>query len=165
VRRVLLATAIAMTALVLQAVGFDRIPLPLGRPDLPLVCVVALSLAAGPTFGTVAGFCIGLAADSLPPADHTLGRLALAYAVVGYLAGLLEDVEERSVFATVAIVAGASVVAVILFGGVGALVGDHRISAESLLRALGVVVLYDVVLAPLVVPLISALVRRTEPAV
>jgi rod shape-determining protein MreD len=163
-RRPLLISAILLTALMLQADVLDRLPLPIGRPDLTLVCVVALGLIGGPTQGVVIGFCAGLAADVLPPADHTVGRLALAFAVVGYLAGLLEDAEENSVLTTVLVVAGASVAAVLLFAGVGAMVGDGRIGAAAVGHSLAATVIYDVVLAPFVVPLVSAGLRRTEPA-
>lgn len=163
-RRELLAAAVFVTALVLQASLIDRIPLPAGRPDLPLVCVAAFALTAGPTYGAVLGFVAGLAADILPPADHTIGRLALAYAVVGYLAGLLEDIEERSVLSTVVVVAGVSAAAVVLFAGVGALLGDGRITASAVARSLAATVIYDVILAPFVVPLVAAAVRRAEPA-
>jgi rod shape-determining protein MreD len=163
-RRGLLSTAVALTALLLQVCIVNPLGLPLGHPDVALVCVVALALAGGPAFGTVLGFCVGLAADVMPPADHTIGRMALAFAVVGYLAGLVEDVEERSVVTTVIVVAVASGVGVILFGGIGALLGDIRITADGLTRALGATVIYDVVLAPFVVPVVSGALRRVEPA-
>lgn len=161
-RRGLLTTAVVFTALMLQAVIINRLPLPGGRPDLPVICVVALALVGGPAYGAGLGFMVGLAADVLPPADHTIGRLALAFAVVGYLAGLVEDVEERSVLTTVAVVGIGSAVAVILFAGIGALLGDNRITAEAVTRSLGATVIYDVVLAPFVVPLVSGAVRRTQ---
>jgi rod shape-determining protein MreD len=163
-RRGLLAVVVVLTALVVQAVIVNRLNLPGGWPDLPLIVVVAFALVEGPTYGVVLGFSTGLAADLLPPADHTLGRLALAYAVVGYIAGLIEDVEERSVLTTVAVVALASGAAVILFAAVGGLVGDNRITAHAVASSLVATVIYDVVLAPFVVPLIASAVRRTEPA-
>lgn len=163
-RRGFLATAVVLTALMVQAVVVNRLQLPGGRPDLAAVIVVAFALVGGPTYGVVLGFAVGLAADVLPPADHTLGRLALAYAVVGYLAGLVEDVEERSVITTMVVVAVGSAVAVILFAGIGALVGDQRITASTVVRSLGATVIYDVVLAPFIVPLVTAAVRRVEPA-
>jgi rod shape-determining protein MreD len=164
VRRALLATAVVGTALVLQSVVVNRLDLPIGRPEVALLCVVAFALAGGPSYGAIVGFSVGLAADVLPPADHTLGRLALAYAVVGYLAGLVEDAEERSVVTTVFIVALATGVAVLLYAGVGALLGDARITADAVGRSLGSTVIYDVVLAPFVVPLVSGAARRAEPA-
>jgi rod shape-determining protein MreD len=163
-RRSLLATAVVLTALLLQAVVVNPLPLPGSGPDLPLLVIVAFSLVGGPTYGVLLGFVTGLAADVLPPADHTLGRLALAYAVVGYLAGLVEDVEERSVLTTVAVVAIASGVAVVLFAGMGGLVGDARVTASAVAHSLASTVIYDVVLAPFVVPLIAIAVRRAEPA-
>ena len=164
-RRAFLAIAVAVTALVLQAGVVNRLPIPGGHPDLGVIVVVAFALVTGPTFGTLYGFAVGLAADVLPPADHTLGRLALAYAVVGYLAGLVEDAEERSVLTTVALVALASALAVIVFAGVGALVGDDRITATATAHSLAATIAYDVILAPFIVPLVSGAVRRTEPVV
>jgi hypothetical protein len=53
---------------------------------------------------------------------------------------------------------------VLLFSGVGALLGDARINAANVSRALLGGVLYDVVLAPFVVPLVTGAARRVEPA-
>jgi rod shape-determining protein MreD len=164
VRRGLLAAAVIVTALVLQASVVNPLPLPGGHPDLVLVCVVALAVVAGPTYGTLVGFAAGLGADVLPPADHAVGRLALAFALVGYVAGLVEDVEERSVLTTVAFVAVASAAAVGVFALVGALVGDPRVRPSAVGHSLAATVLYDVVLAPFVVPLVSGAARRAEPA-
>ena len=163
-RRTLLVMAVVGTALVLQSVVVNRLDLPGGHPEVALLCVVAFALAGGPSYGAVVGFFVGLAADVLPPADHTLGRLALAYAVVGYLAGLVEDAEERSVVATVFIVALATGVAIVVYAGVGALLGDARITAAAVGRSLGATVIYDVVLAPFIVPIVSGAARRAEPA-
>src|SRR3954454_22765435 len=147
-RRGLLATAIVLTALMVQAVVINPMRLPGGGPDLPGLGVVAFPLVAGPTYGVVTGFLVGLAADVLPPADHTLGRLAVAYAVGGYAAGLVEDGGERAGLTTIAGVAVASAGTVVLFAGVGALLGDARITVSAMLRSLTATVIYDVVLAP-----------------
>jgi rod shape-determining protein MreD len=158
-----LAAVVVVTALLLQVGVVNPLDLPVGQPDLVLLCVVALALVAGPTWGTVVGFAAGLTADVMPPADHALGRLAMAYALVGYAAGLLEDVEERSVVTTVAVVAGASAAVVLLFAGVGALLGDPRVDASSVAHSLAATILYDVILAPFIVPLVSGAARRAEP--
>src|SRR5947208_16031848 len=142
VRGGFLAVTIIATALLLQADVVNRIPLPGGRPDLAALCVIALALVGGPAYGAVLGFLVGLAADVLPPADHTLGRLALAYAVVGYVAGLVEDIEERSVLTTVAVVAVASAAVVVAFAGLGALVGDARITVPAVRDSLVATVIY-----------------------
>ena len=162
-RRGVLAGVVLFTALLLQTTVVNPLGLPVGHPDLVLLCVVALALVCGPMWGTVLGFAAGLAADVVPPADHSLGRLAMAYALVGYAAGLLEDIEERSVVTTVLVVAGASATVVLVFAGVGALLGDVRVSATSVADSLTATILYDVILAPFVVPLVSGAARRAEP--
>jgi rod shape-determining protein MreD len=163
VRR-LVSSAFVITALLVQVTILNRIPLPDGRPDLIVLVVVALALVRGPEYGALLGFLAGLAADVVPPADHTLGRLALAYAAVGYAAGLLEDAEERSVLTTVLVVAGGSALAVITYAGIGALLGDDRITLTALGHSLVATVIYDVVLAPFVVPVVSGTARRADPA-
>lgn len=163
-RRALLVVAVIVTALLLQVVGVNRLPLPVGHPDLLAVCVIAFAVVFGPTVGAVTGFAAGLLADLTPPADHTVGRLALAYAVVGYAAGLLEDAEVTSAVATIAIVAVGSAAVVVLFALVGALLGDGRVTLHATESALAATVVYDVVLAPFVVPLVAGAARRSEPA-
>lgn len=162
--RRLVSTAFVVTALIVQVTMLNRIPLPDGRPDLIVLVVVSLALVRGPEYGALLGFVSGLAADLVPPADHTMGRLALAYAVVGYAAGLLEDAEERSVLTTVLVVAAGSALAVIAYAGIGALLGDERITLAALGTSLLATVIYDVVLAPFVVPVVSGAARRADPA-
>jgi rod shape-determining protein MreD len=163
-RRPLLAVVAILTALLLQVDFVNRLRLPGGHPDLVLVVLVSLSLVGGPAYGAVAGFAAGLAADILPPADHTIGRVAFVYALVGYAAGLLEDAEERSVLTTVLVVAAGSGLAVIAYAGIGALLGDERITLAALGTSLLATVIYDVVLAPFVVPVVSGAARRADPA-
>lgn len=164
-RRALLPVVVVVTALLLQVDAVNRLRLPGGHPDLLLVALVSLALVGGPSYGAVVGFFAGLTADVMPPADHTIGRLAFVYAIVGYLAGLLEDAEERSVLAAVGIVAAGSAVAVLLFAGVGSLLGDPRIGWSSVAHVLVATAIYDVVLAPFIVPLVSGAARRVEPEV
>jgi rod shape-determining protein MreD len=162
-RRPLLAVAAVLTALLLQVGVVNRLHLPGGHPDLVLVVLVSLALVGGPSYGAVVGFAAGFAADILPPADHTIGRVAFVYALVGYGAGLLEDAEERSVIAAVAVVGVGSAASVLMFAGVGALLGDARITSTAVGHVLVASVIYDVVLAPFIVPLVSGAARRVEP--
>lgn len=164
-RRALLTVTVVVTALLLQVDLVNRLHLPGGPPDLLLVGVVSLALVGGPSYGAVVGFAAGLVADLMPPADHAVGRLAFDYAIVGYLAGLLEDAEERSVFAVIGIVAAGSVASVLLFAGVGSLLGDARVGWSSVAHVLAASTTYDVMLAPFIVPLVSAAARRVEPEV
>jgi rod shape-determining protein MreD len=99
VSRNLLATIVVIAALVLQVTVANRLPLPGSViPDLVLLAVVALALVNGSLLGLVAGFCAGLATDIVPPADHTIGRYALVYCLIGYVCGLASRVLPLQVF-------------------------------------------------------------------
>jgi rod shape-determining protein MreD len=161
--RWLLCAVLVLTAFLVQTVILSRLPLPGAEPDLVLVVTVALGLAYGPQSGAVIGFLAGLFVDVAPPADHTLGRAALALCLVGYLSGLFATEVTRSAFVPVFAVAVASVVGTAVFAGVGAIIGDLRIGWSAAAEVLPAVVLYDVVLAPFVVPAILVLARRIEP--
>jgi len=163
-RRDLFVAVVIVTALLLQVDVLNRLQLPIGRPDLVVVCVIGFALTGGSQRGAIIGFLAGLALDLMPPADHTAGRIAFAYTVVGYFAGLLEDIEERSILTTVAVVGAGAGAAVLLYAGIGALIGDPRVTVGATTHSLVAAVVYDVVLAPFVVPLISGADRRLEPA-
>jgi rod shape-determining protein MreD len=160
-RRLLLGATTVVTALLLQTTVLARLPLPGGLPDLLLVLVVAFALVEGPLSGTVTGFVTGLLADL--GADHELGRSALVYALVGYVAGLVQDDRPRSPVLPLAVVAAAAVGAVAVYAAEGLLLGDPRITGGSFWRSLAGVVAYSVLLTPLVVPVVGALVRRLDP--
>ncbi|HVT19894.1 MAG TPA: rod shape-determining protein MreD [Mycobacteriales bacterium] len=163
-QRILLRLAVVITVVLAQVTVVNRMHLPLGGPDLLVVVVVAFALVGGSQRGAVLGFFAGLAADVMPPTGHFAGELAFAYTVVGYLAGMLEAGEESSVLTIIGVVAGASVAVVLLFAALGDTLGNAHISGGATLHALAGTVVYDVVLAPFVVPLISAAARRLEPA-
>jgi rod shape-determining protein MreD len=159
--RLLLGAVSVVTALLVQLTIVGRLPLPGVAPDLVLVLVVAFALAEGPMSGLLTGWSAGLLADAL--AAHELGRLALAYAVAGYLTGMLQDETERSTLQPFGAVALGAVVALGTFLTVGMLLGDPRVTAHAVARALFSSVPYDVVLTPFVVPLVAGLVRRLDP--
>lgn len=161
--RIFAASMLVLTLVPLQYAVVSRLPLPGVGPDLLLVAVAAVALTRGPSAGLVFGFAAGLVADVAPPADHTIGRLALAYALAGYAAGLLADEADRSAFLPMAVVGLAGVVALGLYAGVGALLGDVRITGSALARGVPSSVLYDVLLTPFVVPSVAAVSRRLEP--
>jgi rod shape-determining protein MreD len=159
-RRFLLGAATVLTALLLQGTVLSRLPLPGAAPDLLLVLVVAYALAEGPLSGMTTGFVAGLLADSM--SDHALGRLALAYCVVGYLAGLADD-PDRSTFVPFVAVGIGAAGGLLVYAGEGILLGDPRVTLSALGRSLISSVPYDVVLTPFVVPVVGALVRRVDP--
>jgi rod shape-determining protein MreD len=161
--RVVLVAALLATVLLLQLTVLAFFDLPGATPDLLLVTVAALGLAAGPGRGAVAGFCGGLLLDLAPPATGLLGLSALVLTVVGYVAGVLGERRDRSAVVTtvqVALLAGAAVVGYAIVGGV---VADPRIAWDRVPVLAVTQVLYAGVLAAFVVPLVALLVRRLEP--
>lgn len=163
-RRILLSAVLVVVALVAQVSVFARLGLPGAAPDLLLLVVTGLALVYGPVGGCLVGFGAGLLADLAPPSDHAVGRYALVLCLLGYAAGLLrpEGGQIRSVLTPLLVVAGAAFTATLLYAGVGALVGDTAARHVGIGSLLVTAVIYDVLLAPFVVPAVMALARRGE---
>jgi rod shape-determining protein MreD len=159
VQRFLLGAVSIVTALLLQITVVGRLPVPGAPPDLLLLLVLAFALAEGPTAGMATGFVAGMLADGL--STHEMGRLALCYALAGYVIGNLQD-NERSTLQPFGAVALGALVSLGAFAGEGVLLGDPRITLHAVLRAATSSVPYDVVLTPFVVPLVGGLVRRLD---
>ena len=159
--RLLLTVLCVLSAQALQGTVFARIPAPGGRADLVLVVAVGFALAEGPLAGAAVGFSAGLLSDLL--SDHPLGLYALVLCVVGYLCGLVGHDTERSTLRPLLVVGSATVGAALLMAGISWLLGDPRVTWFALVRHLPATVLYDVILAPFVVPGIVALSRRLDP--
>lgn len=158
--RALLGVLAVVTAVLVQGTVLARLPLPGAAPDVVLVVVVGFGLAEGSRSGVLTGFGAGVLSDL--SSDSQLGRLALAYAVVGYLSGLLSGDSDRSVLLPFAAVAVGGVVALTIYAGEGILLGDARITMAAFARSLASSVPYSVVLTPFVVPVVGSLVRRAD---
>ncbi|AXI77551.1 rod shape-determining protein MreD [Peterkaempfera bronchialis] len=163
--RMLLPTVLIVVALVVQVSVLARLGLPGAVPDLLLLVVVGLGLVYGPTGGCIVGFAAGLLADVAPPSDHAIGRYALVLCILGYAAGLArpESRSLRSVTGPLLVVAVAAVASTLLYAAVGALVGDTAARHVGLAGLVFTALVYDVLLAPFVVPAVMALARRGEP--
>ncbi|MGW2723969.1 rod shape-determining protein MreD [Streptomyces sp. NPDC001492] len=164
VNRILLSSALVVVALVVQVSVLARLHLPGAVPDLLLLTVLGLALVYGHVGGALVGFGAGLLADLAPPADHAAGRYALVLCVIGYLAGLARPENGRLKSATgpMLVVVAAAIGSTLLYAGVGALVGDTAARHVGLVSLLFSAALYDLLLAPFVVPGIMALARRAD---
>ncbi|GAB2942583.1 rod shape-determining protein MreD [Streptomyces heilongjiangensis] len=162
--RMLLSTTLVIVALVIQVSVLARLHLPGAVPDLVLLTVLGLALVYGHVSGALIGFGAGLLSDLAPPADHAAGRYALVLCVIGYLAGLAKPETGRLKSATgpMVVVVVAALGATLLYAGVGALVGDDAARHVGLPSLLFTAALYDLLLAPFVVPGIMALARRAD---
>lgn len=162
----MLAGVLVCVAIVLQTSVFHELAFNAVVPDVVLLVVVGAGLARGATFGMLTGFAAGLLVDLTPPADHIAGRWALALLVVGYLAGAIRPGSlgsRPSASLSLATVAAASFVGTSIYAMTGMLL--HQTPPfGTVLTTILVGVVYDVLLAVLVMPLVLKAFDRVEPA-
>ncbi|GHH64415.1 rod shape-determining protein MreD [Kitasatospora indigofera] len=162
--RIPVSAVLILLGLVLQVSVFGRLQLPGATPDVLLLVVIGLAMVYGPTGGCLVGFAAGLLADLAPPSDHAIGRYALVLCLMGYAAGLLrgEHGRQRSVGGALLVVGAAAAVSTLLYAMVGALVGDTAARHVGLAGLVVSALLYDLLLAPFVVPVVMLVARRFE---
>ena len=160
--RALGIAALVVAAVVLQTAVLSQVAIDGVVPDLVLVLVVAAALVRGPEVGAVTGFVAGLAIDLAPPADQVAGRWALALVVVGYLAGRLRYDAASPLGAVLAVGAG-SFVGTSVYALSGLLLHGPSVPVTGMLPVIGLSVLLDLILAPLLLPPLLALFRRLRP--
>ncbi|MER7842736.1 rod shape-determining protein MreD [Kitasatospora sp. NPDC096077] len=160
--RIPVSAGLILLGLILQVSVFGRLQLPGATPDILLLVVVGLAMVYGPSGGCLVGFSAGLLADLAPPSDHAIGRYALVLCLMGYAAGLLrpDHGRQRSVSSALLVVGAAAIASTLLYAMVGALVGDTAARHVGLGGLVISALLYDLLLAPFVVPLVMLLGRR-----
>ena len=161
--RGMLFTLVLLFAVVLQVSFFSFFSYDGVVPNLVLLVVVAAGLTRGPELAALLGFVGGLAIDLVPPADHVAGRWALALVVVGYVAGRVRQDAGRSSLVALGTVAAASFVGTSVFALSGMLLRDPAIPVGEALRVIPVALVYDLLLAPFVLPLAMRMFRRVQP--
>lgn len=110
-------------------------------PDTMVVLAVCAGLSGGNQRGAVVGFWIGLAFD-LPRTEHPLGLSALAYCLVAFVAGTAQVVVLQSGrLMSMAIVAAASFVGVLLFAVESQIFGGTALTNPHLVTILAVAAL------------------------
>jgi rod shape-determining protein MreD len=164
VLRALAVAVLIVLTVTLQVSIFASLSLGGVVPDLVMLVVIAAALERGPDYAALVGFGGGLVLDLAPPADATAGRWALALVVVGYLTGLARQEGELSIPGTVAIVAAGAFIGTSVYALSGLVLGDQGVEVSTAFRVVPMSVLYDVLVTPLVVPLVVLLFRRLEPA-
>ena len=153
---------LVVAALALQVGLFSQLAISGVVPNLALLVVIGAAIVRGPQYGAVLGFCTGIVVDLAPPADHVAGRWALAFVIAAYLAGLVRKDASESATAAVATVAGCSFVATSLFALSGLVIGDPGVTVARVFTVVPLGVLYDVVIAPVVMPLVLLAFRRLD---
>lgn len=162
--RWVVAILLVSVALVLQVSVFSAFAWDGIAPDLVLLVVVGASLARGGQFGMILGFAAGVLLDLAPPADHTAGRWALALLVAGYVAGRTRhsDGPGPTPIGAVATVAACSFVSSSIYALTGLVLGEGTRAVGGMLEVIGIGLLWDVLLTPIVLPGVMALFRRLD---
>lgn len=150
-------------ALVLQVTFFPHLAWSGVVPNLCLLVVVGSALVRGAQFAMLLGFAAGVLLDLAPPADHVAGRWALALVVVGYVAGRMRPDVRPTATAVVATVAACSFVGTSVFAITGLVLRDPVTGVGDLLQVVALAVVWDVLLTPLVLPLVLGMFRQLEP--
>lgn len=155
--------ALVTMAVVAQSVLFRHVSIEGVVPNLALVVTVIGAIARGPQFGACLGFGAGLLLDVAPPADHVAGRWALALVLVGFLAGRIRQDARSSTLTAVLVVGAASFIGTSVYALTGLVVDDHSWAMGEMLQVVVISVLWDLALAPFLVPVLFRLLDATTP--
>lgn len=130
-------------------------------PDLVLLGVLSWTLVLSQSEAAVVSFAAGLFLDVAPPAAGSIGRWALVLTLVSIVLWPIATSERvDSPLISMGLVAVASGAAVFLVFLVDAITGDERIGALPLTKTVVGVILWNLLLAPFVLPLVQKIARR-----
>jgi len=150
--------AVLLTALLMQTV---LLPTVAGwRPDVVTLTIIAFALADGSDTGARYGFVAGLSVDLLSGANRVVGLGALVAVLVGSGVGRLRPYvgARGGGDMAVAVAAGAMGFAV---HGLAALVLDlGQFTAANVLQGALATALWNVLLGPVIIPVVGLLSRR-----
>ena len=156
IRRVAALAAVIAAGLLAQTTVLAAPRLRGARPDLLLLAVVAVAMAAGAERGAAFGFAAGFAADLL--LDLPVGLSALVYTAIGYGVGRVRPyLAASSVLVPAGLAVAASLAAVLASGALLRLLDLSGYSWGFLLRAALAGAGINLVLTPLVYPVVRRL--------
>ena len=171
-------TARFVSRLVVVVVGTLLVQLTIGldlrvfgvHPDVTILLPVAAGIVGGAADGALVGFVGGLAIDLFVPAPF--GLSALVYTLVGFAVGLvmtaaaanLAGVERHPWWLVSLVALAASVIAVMLYAVLGALIGQEQMLRLNLAAIAGVVAVVNAALATPAVKVMGWALREREVA-
>lgn len=152
----LLILAVVVHTAVLAQLRIDGV-----APDLMLLVAIAGGVAAGPSGGAVVGFMAGLSIDLF--LQTPLGLSALTFSLVGYAVGNVQaGVLRASWWIPLATVLVASIAGEVGYAAVGSVIGQTQMMTPRLLVIAPLVGVFNMVLAPLVLPVVRWAARPTQ---
>lgn len=155
VHRALRIAVLLIVAVVLQSALFTGLTIAGVAPQLVFVVAVLLAHLRGEEVGMVAAFTGGLLVDLLMPTG-LLGLSAAVYTSICYVVGRSSrHVLPRSLTAPVVVVALASLAAESMYALASVLLGAIWIDLGSTVRIVVLVTVYNTLLGPLVLPVVS----------
>jgi rod shape-determining protein MreD len=152
-RYVLLGAAVVVAMLFSRELSLSLPILGIG-PDLAVLVVAGFAMGERPRVAATAGFSVGLLRDLLLTTPR--GLSALSYAVVGYLVAQLPV--PRGVGQVVGVFAGCTLLSQALYG-LGAVFLSGPVDASPVPRMLLITTVYNVLLSPLLLPLLNRVVK------
>ena len=158
--RVLMAGVLLILVVSLQNAGLEWVSVAGVVPNLMLLVTVATALSQGLEVAAPVGFVSGLLLDLAPPADHPLDAWALALILAAVLAARVRDEVANSPLLAMATVAACSFVASSAFALIITISGSHTYRADQLMSVIGIGLLWDVALAPWVLPVLIRGINR-----
>jgi rod shape-determining protein MreD len=162
--RVAAVAAVMVVALALQSTLLARLTVLGVIPQLVLVVVVSLAYTDGERVGAVTGFAGGLLQDLLLPHQSILGLTALIYTFIGHAVGRLRQFAPAdAVWTPVATVAASSAIAEFSYALLSIIMGKAWVSLAYTAKVAGLVVLYNTLLTPFVLPLVRRVAYRFRP--
>lgn len=153
-RRYFLFALASITALLVSGELALSLPILGIGPDLLILVVAAFALGERPRTAAFAGFAVGFVRDLL--LTTPTGLTAFAYAMTAYGVALIGI--PRGVGPVVGTFAGATFLSQLLYG-LGAVFLGPQVDASPLPRMLIVTTAYNALLSPLLMPLLSRVVR------
>ena len=160
--RVLRLTLLLISIVLIQTTILPYLRISGVVTDLGLVAAIAVAYREGPETGSVFGFAAGLSMDLF--LQTPLGLSALAYALTGYLIGILQGGLLRSSWWVPPVLGGiGGIIGGLLFIGIGALVGQEQLFALRSLRVVLLAGLFDAIVAPIMFPIVAFALRGGSP--
>lgn len=161
-KRSVLLVVLAITGLALETSVLGANTLLGSKPELLLLMVVALAMAEGAAFGTVAGFVMGLGVDLVLGLPQ--GLTALTYTVAGYVVGRIRATFQTPVaWLPMAMVTVTTFVATMFYGLFSLVLGEAGLPPGRIVRHALLASVYNGLLTPFLFPVVRGLAARMRP--